>query len=409
MDISRSYREQKLAGDQALALLDVKVEGRQLSSRGERWKARDASHMMALWKTLQYWVVTPTFPMMKQKWLADKVHVTGQYMSFDELPPEYQEQVRNHAQATGVTDVRPPQHLAKNVEKIGLRPIKHAVEPDFLLTHNPMASGTLEFIVALGMEHAGTTLASHHHSIFAIAHLYNAIRQCGRTDLSWAELEKIMNNQMSVLFAGELPTTPKTFHTRFALQMGFSAKNFARNQRHNNGPLFAPGKQYGPQLSDTQTSKILDDYVSGRTSLASTIHRLEALIRDSERARPTDKRTVKRHLTPMEVLGRVREWLSATIPQIQINYIGMTRTCNKLLREMHARLEAELEIEHRLVRSEDTNQPGYLIMTLAVLEEVSKAQIIQDSIFKSPEMRSGGPQLDVCADVLHRFLKEHQN
>ena len=30
-DISRSYQEQKLAGDEALTLLDVKVDGRQLN------------------------------------------------------------------------------------------------------------------------------------------------------------------------------------------------------------------------------------------------------------------------------------------------------------------------------------------------------------------------------------------
>ena len=196
---------------------------------------------------------------MRQKWLAEKADVHGQYMSFDELPPEYQEQVRNQAQAAGVTHVRPPQHLAKNMKMIGLCPLKPAAESDFLLTHNPVASGTLEIIVALGMEHAGTTLASHHHSIFATAHLYNAIRQCGRTDLSWPELDKIIENQISVLFAGELSTTPKTIHTRFALQMGFSAKNFARNQRQNQGTIFAPGKQNGPQIQDTPTSEILDD------------------------------------------------------------------------------------------------------------------------------------------------------
>ena len=148
--------------------------------------------------------------------------------------------------------------------------------------------------------------------------------------------------------------------------------------------------------------------MQGSTPLTSSTYRLEALIQDSERVKRTDKCVVKRHLTPLEVLRQIREWLSATIPQIQIDYIGMTRTCNKLLREIHMKLKAELAMEHPLIKSEDTNQPGYLIMTLSVLEEVSKAQMIQETIFKSLGMRSGGLQLDVCADVLDQFLHEHQ-
>ena len=164
-----------------------------------------------------------------------------------------------------------------------------------------------------------------------------------------------------------------------------------------------------PQIQGMPSSKILDEYVHGKTPLASSTQRLEALIQDSERVKRTDKRVVKRHLTPLEVLRQVREWLSATLPQIRIGHIGMTPTCSKILRGMHGRLEAELGIEHEFIGSEDTNQPGYLVMILAVLEEVSKAQMIQESIFKSPGMRIGGPRLDVCADVLGRFLNECQS
>ena len=76
-DISRGYLEQKAAGDQAVALLGFKVERGQLNPRGERWRTKDAPNMLALWKLLQYWVTTPTFPLMKQRWLAEKANIVG--------------------------------------------------------------------------------------------------------------------------------------------------------------------------------------------------------------------------------------------------------------------------------------------------------------------------------------------
>ena len=130
--------------------------------------------------------------------------------------------------------------------------------------------------------------------------------------------------------------------------------------------------------------------------MARSIYRLEGLIQETEHSKNADRTVTKRHLTPIEVLGQIRDLLSATVPQIQMDYITMTRTCNKLLRKMRDRLETELEIEHKLIESGDTNQPGYLLMTLAVLAEISKAQFLQDEVFKSPGMRSGGPHW-MCA------------
>ncbi|KAL8644272.1 MAG: hypothetical protein Q9226_007850, partial [Calogaya cf. arnoldii] len=81
------------------------------------------------------------------------------------------------------------------------------------------------------MEHAGTALANHHQSIFAIAHLYNAARQTKTLTTSWPTLDKVIQTQITELFAGQLPQTPKGFQSRYALRLGISAQHFARNQR----------------------------------------------------------------------------------------------------------------------------------------------------------------------------------
>ncbi len=48
---------------------------------------------MSLWCMLQYYSIQDAYPKMKEKWLADKAHVVDSYQSFDQLPPERQEEV----------------------------------------------------------------------------------------------------------------------------------------------------------------------------------------------------------------------------------------------------------------------------------------------------------------------------
>ncbi|KAL8641471.1 MAG: hypothetical protein Q9226_008629 [Calogaya cf. arnoldii] len=150
-DMSRCHQEQVAAGHAAFKTLDMTVEGNgALTPRGLRWTSKAGPHIMSLY--------------------------LDSYHSIDQLPPEWREQVTKHCQSKGI-ETRPPPEMAGNIQQVGLRPIKHARDPEFLSTNNPIADGTLMFQFCLDMEHAGTALANHHQSIFAIAHLYNAARQ----------------------------------------------------------------------------------------------------------------------------------------------------------------------------------------------------------------------------------------
>ena len=147
-DISRGYREQVAAGCAAFKTLDMTVEDGALTPRGERWRAKDGQHVMNLWSMIQYWTINNPFPMMKQKWLADKAHVADGLRPFSDLPPEIQEEMKAHYTTKGISTEVPP-HLAKNLQQIGLRQIKHATDPNFLRMQNPLASGTMMFNILL--------------------------------------------------------------------------------------------------------------------------------------------------------------------------------------------------------------------------------------------------------------------
>ena len=147
-DFSRGYREQVAAGCAAFKTLDMTVENGALTPKGERWKARDGQQVMDLWSMIQYWTIKNPFPMMKQKWLAEKNPGNQGFRPFSDLPPMIQEEVKAHYKAKGVETEVPP-HLAKNLQEIGLRHIKHATDPNFLRMQNPLASGTMMFNILL--------------------------------------------------------------------------------------------------------------------------------------------------------------------------------------------------------------------------------------------------------------------
>ena len=258
------------------------------------------------------------------------------------------------------------------------------------------------FNILLDMEHAGTTLANHHQTIFAIAHLYNAARQTNTLEVCWPEMDELISVHLVELFSGQLPQAPNEFYSRAAIRLGISAQHFARNKRK-----VKPRTLKGSEISDSQTSKILEDYITNRKPMAPCLHRLEGLIQDAERgSKKPDKRLARKQLKPVEVLAQVREWLSKTVPIMSLDYIKLTRICTKLLGIIHTRARDELHIEHELIRDGDSCQHGYIWMTLHILDEIRETGHVQEEVFKGrdKDLVAGGPHLDICANVLREYL-----
>lgn len=105
-------------------------------------------------------------------------------------------------------------------------------EPLFIFTHNPLYCGTRAFQTLIHMEHAGLTLASHHHTILSIANLSNALRKLNKLNLPWEDLDRAIELQMGPLFRSTLPSTPEDIQTNLMLRLGWSATTWAPPRDH---------------------------------------------------------------------------------------------------------------------------------------------------------------------------------
>ena len=404
-DISRSHREQVVAGCAAFNALNVIVVGNTPESTGERSKERDVEHIFSLRSLLQYWVIMDPFPLFKKEWLAEWTHIFDSHEALGEISPENLEIWKEQLQSKG--DQATTESPSDTAGEQKYRPIKHATEPNFLRTHNPLASGTLMINMRLDMEHVGTILANHYQAIFAVAHLYNATRQREILKASWPEMEELIQIQMNELFARQLPQTSRDLYTCFALRLGISAQHFARNQRKGHVRFWRARHKDGPQMSGSQTSRILQDYVSRKESLARSLHRLGTLIGESEYdLQKADKRVARRQPTPIEALRQVRDWLHNTIPVMSLNYLKLTQTCHNLLKEIHAVIWDELGLLHPLMNNGNPPEYGFCVMTHNVLHELQEIQEIQGDVLGSREthIAKRARQLDICAKILRKHL-----
>lgn len=408
-EAGEAYKELRNAGAAASSLLDLKVDGKVLTpgGSGERWIEKDGKPILKIHEMLRVWIIDNPFPALKKRWFAERSPDRNQFRPMDELDPETRHFVMQSLRAKGRdVEMNPPQHILDNAKKIGIRQIEPAIDESFIYTQNPLYCGTLAFNLATNMEEAGITLSNHHLVIFAVSHIYNALQQTGILKAQWPDMDRIIKLHIKPLFNGQLPTTPKDFHTRFCLRLGFSTRNFARNQRTSQSILRTAGNRDGPKIAGTATSNIFREYFNGKAAMKDCLNRLEALIQASEPTESRKKWAARRHLTPLEFLTQVRDWLPRTLPDMQTDYISMTRTCNMLLKRIRDRIHEKLDVLHKLIDHEDSNNPGFLIMLLAILTEASEVGFLKDELIRSRLSLPEGPQLEICGEVMQAFFEE---
>ena len=407
-----SYQELRSVAETASKTLDLQVNGNVLipGASGERWQTKDSDIVWKLFDLTKYWILNYPLPTMKKMWMAEKATPT-RFHSFDEAPPELREIMLERLRARGgKIEENPPKEYFDNFRKMNLHePIQPAAEGSFLISHNPLYCGTMAFDLALNMEKAGITLANHHCSIFAISHLYNALQQTSIMQRRWPEMDKLIDLHLGALFAGSLPKTAREFHTRFSIRMGYSIKHYARNRRtkvDEGRPLYAQGRKEGPQLSCDATSDIFRQFFdASKEPMDRCLYQLETLIQESKNS-VSKKMLMRRQLTPLQFLTQVQDWLSDAISNMSIDYITLTRTCNMLLRRIRSRIDERLDIQHRVVQSEDSVEPGNIVMALVILHEASDTQYFKEEVLRARDRLPEGPQLQIVGEVMQNFLEE---
>lgn len=403
--VGQCYQELRDAAVSANTILDLHVEGEELvpGGSGERWLTRDAAQVLNLHNILTFWIIDNTFPELKEMILAASDSPSDKLISLEDVDQETREHIMRELRAKGRdVDDGPSQEHIENAKRLDLRIITPATDPSFLFLQNPLYSGTLAFNLVADMEEVGITLANHHLTIFAISHLYNALQRMGILETRWPEMDHLIKLQIKPLFAGQLPTTPKEFHSRFSLQLGYSTRNFAQGASYS--LIRAASKKKRPLMARTPTSNIFRRYFDGKDTTQECLYRLETLIKESQHSEKP-KHHPKTHTTPLELLTQVRDWLPRATPDMRINYVTLTRTCNTLLRRVRARIHQRLGILYKETKHDDSNQPAYLVMILHVLAEASELQYFNDEVVRRKGPPPEGPQLAIAGDVMKGFLE----
>ncbi|CAJ2501403.1 Uu.00g042560.m01.CDS01 [Anthostomella pinea] len=107
-------------------------------------------------------------------------------------------------------------------------------------------------------------------------------------------------------------------------------------------------------------------------------------------------------------LERLEKLLDDVLPDTQIDYVNLTRTCNRLLANIGVKIESRLKIKHS-----DTScgKNGYL-MRLAMVEvllrenaqHASSKNQTKSTVSGKQDGPQLGPQMEVAAEVLERYL-----
>lgn len=404
-DVEHSYIDLRNSTQEALGVLDFHIEGDELvpGGSGECWHVKDADLPLKIHNSLKYWVVQAPLPSVKA--MCDREGV-GSNVGIEDLPPEVREQVSREMRARGLhNDDVLPEHMA-TAEKMDLKPIKPAKEPDFLYAHNPLYGGTLMFNLVFDMEMAGITFANHHLTIFAMAHLYNILQQTKVIQGKWPDLDRIIQLHIGQLFAGQLPTKPSECHTRLSIRMGTTASAFARNQRASKSSSRTVGKgmKHLPKFALSESSEILREYSGHQESVEKSLHRLEAVIQERGTERKKAQKT-----TPLQFLAQVQKWLPQVMADTRTDYITMTRTCNKLLKRVRRRIDQQLDYLYPPVDQGYSNDHGILYMVASIIYQAAETQVAKEHLIRERdrERLPQHPHLEVAGEVLQEFLDKH--
>ncbi|CAJ2500574.1 Uu.00g034270.m01.CDS01 [Anthostomella pinea] len=358
-----------------------------LDTEDVRWLSKDSWLLMDISRRVEIHLKRP--PIIDFKRICLKGMVTSDGMPLEALPPEQRKAMEAHARAQGWTPAT--KEHEENAKRLGAhKTVKPHESPSFLVDENLLYGGTILLDIASMAEEAGVALANHHLSIFATAHLYNALFRLGLCQTRWPEIKRIMEKHVDAIFANDVPTNIKDMVSRFAYRTGVTTTN----ARRFNAKM--PWKFQATPATQAEThSPQSPGHVSssgGKKSIAAPGQR--------------------KHLTPRHALHSLEKYIGTVLPDIEIDYVNLTRRCNKLMNKLRSKISADPGINYPSIQTPgDTNDHGYLVVVLGTQDEM----IDFEERRKRPKKgrQTGGdaedeaypPQIQLANDILLDFLK----
>lgn len=241
-----------------------------------------------------------------------------------------------------------------------------------LFRQHPLLCGLFAFSLRMRAQEYGVAYVNAWGGVLYTSHLYNAVRQDGYCQAPWMDMEMLIGMQTAEkVFVGGRPTNTDAYMKHFALSMGYSATQYARNRRGQG----AVASRMGPRGLGAvgELSNILRDRYCENADLHDwSLDTIEKVLNanyevdidaddDGEEPEPgvtfvnlksRDKKMAKEHLrkkfrqsaqlSPVEMLYALTISMSQEVPLLSFDYFGLHRSCWSVLRitqrAMHQKL-----------------------------------------------------------------------
>lgn len=340
-----------------------------LDTRDVRWLKEDCPNLLNINKCMSLHMVEPMVMKSKEDLLRQGFgHVLGK-----EVPPQVQAALDDRLRATGWTP--PSQEHAETAKRIGAGNfIEYNEDREFLMKANILHTGTLLLDVTSMVEVAGVGLANYHVSIFGMAHLYNALMQLGICKTHWPEMDRIIELHQGPIFANDIPTKPQDIVARFQYRTGISNINSHR---------FAAKQPW--KMQTTAATQALRKFFLANENLSQVLSTLSDQAETHQlhpyqvgnTARPgasSQRREKQLQLTPRQALLKLEKYVDAVLPDIQIDYVNLTRQFNEYLRHVRTQIASETGHHYSSIGEPgETSDIGLCLVVYGILLELKTA------------------------------------
>lgn len=361
-----------------------------IKTGGVNWTHSESGNLSKM-HTLLRRIEKPGPSMMKG--IMMDVKTTPKIYTWSNTTPEFRKDFREKYGGFD-ENLRPSSELERQVDEAMNNSewnfIKPSPDNDFLMTHNPLYSGSAMLKLLLDYHHLGLALANHHMSIFLAAHLYNALRQLKMLKTSWPVMDRIIELHKKAIFANDIPT--KTFDMADRLSYRIDAEN-KRQKRHHLDAKY----EFKAPTSIEPLRMILEADVSTQ---ARALFKIEQNLEHQEKT-SNEIASISRNLqhgkpqtTPERYVKSLEKVLSPVLDDLSIDYVRLTKKCIALLDRFRTMWNIEIENEQMGIPlfvsdkvGQNTNDLGHLYMCHQAFEE---AKAIRENGIYSYRAGDGG-------------------
>ena len=223
---------------------------------------------------------------------------------------------------------------------------RHGVgKPYLLLRQHPLMCGLQMLALELKIQQGSVAYANNHGYVMAAAHLYNAVQKQGYLQLSWPEMDRLINLYTpEAIFVGPVPMTPQDFYKRYLLAEGASIEYFARNRRVDKTKRILRSKK-GPLRFGENSAfiRVVRNHLCKyEGQVGTTLEEVENLLSNrnhglNSNSSPlqTQKHTFQK-LNPLQSLARLQEYVDEEEPTIHYDHLAMYRNALAMLRRIES-------------------------------------------------------------------------